>query len=137
LEQQLQIEPSPETQALLKVSVPAPAPKPIPLPLPTPRPLPAEEPAPRSSMPTQARLPLTLTRFFGREAEIAALTEWFRSGARLVTLTGSGGCGKTRLAIEVAQQLQKEYADHVWFVSLADLAEAQSIPNATASALGL
>ncbi len=96
-----------------------------------PPPLTEEEPAP-------THLPTTFTRFFGREDEIRALGEVLCSdGARLVTLTGPGGCGKTRLAIEAARRSAKNYPGGVWFVSLADQWEAARIPDAIASALGL
>ena len=73
-------------------------------------------------------LPLHITRFFGREEEIAQLREMLRSpDVRLVTLTGMGGTGKTRLAIEAARQLQEECARGVWFVPLADLSDPRLV----------
>jgi predicted ATPase/DNA-binding SARP family transcriptional activator len=75
-----------------------------------------------------ANLPLTFTRFFGREREIAELTEMLRSGGvRLVTITGPGGTGKTRLALQVAERLSGNFHGAVWFVGLADISDPQLI----------
>ena len=64
-------------------------------------------------------LPLQLTSFIGREHEIGQV-KLALSNSRLVTLTGPGGVGKTRLALEVATQLLDDYADGIWLVELAD-----------------
>ncbi|HLK60011.1 MAG TPA: tetratricopeptide repeat protein [Chthonomonadaceae bacterium] len=86
----------------------------------------------------QPRLPLSLSRFFGREREIAHLTEWLRSEEiRLVTLTGPGGCGKTRLAVETARHSADAFAGAVWFAALADLTDARLIPLRLAETLSL
>lgn len=86
-------------------------------------------------------LPLSFTRFFGREEETARLVGLLSQPApapiRLVTVTGAGGCGKTRLAIEAAQQAAAGFPGGVWFVPLADLSEAQRIAGAIVSALDL
>lgn len=85
---------------------------------------------------TQHNLPRQLTTFIGREREreiVASLLE----RACLVTLTGPGGCGKTRLAIEVAVDLVAGYADGVWFVELATVRESGEIAPAVASALAV
>jgi predicted ATPase/DNA-binding SARP family transcriptional activator len=66
-------------------------------------------------------LPPQLTRFFGREDEIAWVVEALRGGTRLVTLTGPGGSGKTRLAIAAAGRLAEAFGGAVGFVSLADV----------------
>src|SRR5206468_1340921 len=58
-------------------------------------------------------------------------------GPRLITLTGPGGSGKTRLAIEAAGQLRTPFHDAVWFVPLQDLADARLIPDKLLDALGL
>lgn len=86
----------------------------------------------------RSNLPQPLTRFFGREEEIAQLQSLLRSKqTRLVTLTGPGGTGKTRLALEVAAGLTERFAGAVWFVSLADLSDAGLLAGAVADALRL
>src|SRR5258708_63392 len=62
-------------------------------------------------------LPMELTRFFGRELETARLRELLAE-YRLVTVTGAGGVGKTRLALRVAEEVLDDYLDGVWFVEL-------------------
>ncbi len=114
-----------------------------------------------------ARLPLQFTRFFGREEELACLQALLGAdagqrasdlreerqteateppapgrqqpmpGVRLVTLTGSFGSGKTRLAIEAARQAASAYAGAVWFVGLADITDARLLPGVIADALRL
>jgi predicted ATPase/DNA-binding winged helix-turn-helix (wHTH) protein len=79
-------------------------------------------------------LPYQLTSFIGREQEIALLEE-FVTAHRLVTLTGAGGAGKTRLAIEVASRLVGAFADGVWLVELAALSDPRLVPQAVAQAL--
>jgi DNA-binding SARP family transcriptional activator len=81
-------------------------------------------------------LPLQLTSFIGREKEIAAVTRLLQ-GARLVTLTGPGGTGKTRLALQVAAGLLEQFADGVWLVELAPLFDPALVPAIAARALGL
>jgi predicted ATPase/class 3 adenylate cyclase len=81
-------------------------------------------------------LPGQLSAFVGREAELTQVRSLVAS-SRLVTLTGSGGCGKTRLALQVAAELLGTASDGVWFVGLASLTEAEKIPQAVADALGL
>jgi predicted ATPase len=79
-------------------------------------------------------LPYQLTSFVGREQEIAQLQELV-TAHRLVTLTGAGGAGKTRLAIEVASRLIDAFPDGVWLVELAALSDPQLVPQAVAQAL--
>nr|CAA9265327.1 hypothetical protein AVDCRST_MAG63-2647 [uncultured Armatimonadetes bacterium] len=110
---------------------------------------PAEAPHPRAEVEHAGRLPLQVTRFFGREEEIARLAEMLSPcgpvalppddarAARLVTLTGPGGTGKTRLSLAVAERLRSSYRGAVWFVPLADLANARLIPGAVVDALGI
>ena len=78
--------------------------------------------------PSTGNLPPQLTRFFGREAEMAQLRVILSaSDVRLVTLTGPGGSGKTRLAVQVAEHLQGNFTGGVWFVSLSNLSDARLI----------
>src|SRR5258706_4400453 len=91
--------------------------------------------ADRASKPKH-NLPFQLTSFIGREQEFAQLGALV-TAHRLVTLTGAGGAGKTRLAIEVAVQLLDGFGDGVWLVELAALSDAQLVPQAVAGALGL
>ena len=81
-------------------------------------------------------LPAQLSTFIGREQEIAEIGRLLGS-SRLLTLTGSGGCGKTRLALRVAAQRLEQYPDGVWLVELAPLSEPALVPKAVASALRL
>ena len=67
-------------------------------------------------------LPARLTNFFGREKEMLVIRQLINEH-RLVTLIGAGGCGKTRLACEVAARLVKDYKDGVWFVDLASITD--------------
>jgi DNA-binding SARP family transcriptional activator len=80
-------------------------------------------------------LPLPLTSFIGRERETAEIKRAL-SQHRLVTLTGMGGSGKTRLAIQVASDLVDMYKNGVWFVDLARVQNPSSVVNAAAQALG-
>lgn len=91
-----------------------------------------------------ALLPAQLTTFIGREQEVAAVKALLTATpapVRLLTLTGAGGCGKTRLALEVASRLHQEdpnyFPDGYYFVSLADVRETGLIANAIASALDI
>ncbi len=81
-------------------------------------------------------LPYQLTSFIGREQEIAQLRELVKAN-RLVTLTGAGGAGKTRLAIEVANRLVDAFPDGVWLVEFAALSDSRLVPQAAARALAL
>ncbi|MDQ6694699.1 MAG: AAA family ATPase [Chloroflexota bacterium] len=81
-------------------------------------------------------LPVKLTNFIGREREIAYARGLLPS-ARLLTVTGPGGIGKSRLAVEVVAGLLDSYPDGVWLVELAGLTEPGSVPQAVAAVLGL
>jgi len=85
-------------------------------------------------------LPQPLTNFVGRQRDLADVQRSL-SEARLVTLTGPGGVGKTRLALEVALQLARSgpapFADGIWRVELAPLADGALVPRAMASVLGV
>jgi predicted ATPase/class 3 adenylate cyclase len=84
-----------------------------------------------------ASLPLSFTRFFDRETETADLSELLRGSdrERLVTLTGPGGSGKTRLALEVARQLSEAWRGALWFVPLAEVHEVALVGTALRDAL--
>ena len=77
-----------------------------------------------------------LTSFIGRESEVAEVQAALRTH-RLVTLTGVGGVGKTRLALEVAAHLVDEFPDGVWFFELAAVADPAAVPDAVAAVLGI
>jgi predicted ATPase/DNA-binding SARP family transcriptional activator len=95
----------------------------------------AETPG-RSRRPRSGNLPYQATSFIGREAEMAAvLKALHRSDVRLLTLTGPGGTGKTRLAIEAAARVAKHFKDGVCFVDLTPLTEADQVAAAISSAL--
>src|SRR6266536_2077932 len=81
-------------------------------------------------------LPYQLTSFIGREQEIAQLEELVTAN-RLVTLTGAGGAGKTRLALEVAAQAVESFPDGAWLVELASLSDPGLVLQTLARALGL
>jgi len=81
-------------------------------------------------------LPVQLTRFIGREQDIAGVKQWLAE-YRLVTLTGPGGCGKTRLALQIAAELTSAYEHGVWLVELAPLSDPDLIPQAVAAVVGV
>lgn len=81
-------------------------------------------------------LPIQLTSFIGREREMKEVKELLKQ-TRLLTLTGSGGCGKTRLALQVAADLLEEYPDGVWFIDLSVLADPALVPSTVAATLGI
>jgi predicted ATPase/class 3 adenylate cyclase len=85
----------------------------------------------------RTNLPITATPLVGRERELAELTNLLRAGARLVTVTGAGGSGKTRLALQVAAELANDFRDGVFFVSLAPLHDAALVAPAVAQAAGV
>ncbi len=82
------------------------------------------------------RLPAQFTSFVGREAEMAEVRQLLKEH-RLVTLTGDGGAGKTRLAIEIAGQLPDGFAAGVWYVDLAPITHPDLVPLTVARAFGL
>jgi predicted ATPase/DNA-binding XRE family transcriptional regulator len=81
-------------------------------------------------------LPVQLTSFIGREREIAEVIRLLEK-ARLVTLTGPGGTGKTRLSIQIANQVLDQYPDGAWMVELAPILDPLLIPRTLAIAIGL
>lgn len=98
--------------------------------------LPSAFPALRAPGGPPNNLPRQLTSFIGREAEISAVAE-ILTEARLVTLTGAGGCGKTRLGIQVAMHVLDGHPDGAWWVDLARLSDPGLVPAALASALAV
>jgi len=93
-------------------------------------------PRPRLTKSPAHNLPSQLSSFVGREWEIAEVKRTL-SASRLVTLTGMGGCGKTRLAIQVATGLAGDYTWGVWLVELAALRDPSFVPQTVASSLGM
>ncbi len=85
---------------------------------------------------TLSNLPVQLTSFIGRERELAEVGHLI-SNSRLVTLTGAGGCGKTRLAIQVGSNMSSIFADGVWLVDFVPLREPELVPQYVAQTLGL
>jgi len=84
----------------------------------------------------KSNLPIPLTSFIGREHELKTLVEIFRT-TRLLTLTGVGGCGKTRLSIQLATQLSSQFADGAWWVELASIQDESSLLPAMLKSLGI
>jgi predicted ATPase len=84
----------------------------------------------------QTNLPVQPTPLIGRESELEEVLALVR-GQRFVTLTGAGGSGKTRLALQVAAELVQEFPDGVWFVSLAALRDPGAVLPTIAQTLGL
>jgi predicted ATPase len=87
--------------------------------------------------PVSGALPVPVTPIVGRDREIARGAEVIQHGARLITFTGPGGVGKSRLALEVAKRAGERFTDGVRFVRLASVSSADLVPPAIASALGL
>ena len=83
-------------------------------------------------------LPAYLPPLIGREHDLNALRPVLLGGdGHLLTLTGTGGCGKTRLALALARDLVGSFPDGVWVVELAGLAEPRLVPEAVAAVLGV
>jgi predicted ATPase len=105
---------------------------------------PPPTPAPAIAAPSTGRgadgrrLPIPLTALIGREADVGSVgTMLLKVEARLVTLVGPPGIGKTRLALAVAQYLHEEFADGVWFVELAPLTDPALVAPTILATLGL
>ncbi|HTU58377.1 MAG TPA: NB-ARC domain-containing protein, partial [Polyangiales bacterium] len=81
-------------------------------------------------------LPIVRTAFIGREDDIAEVKVLLRERG-LVTLVGSGGVGKTRLAVQVGAELLDDYADGVWFIDLAPIADPELVSSVIAQTLGM
>ncbi|HYW88015.1 MAG TPA: AAA family ATPase, partial [Chloroflexota bacterium] len=83
-----------------------------------------------------SNLPAELSSFIGRERELAEVRRLL-TASRLLTLTGAGGVGKTRLAQRVATEVKDSYADGVWLVALGSLRDPSLVPHAVAAVLGI
>ncbi len=81
-------------------------------------------------------LPTQLSSFIGREKELSALSEWLE-GSRVLSLTGPGGTGKTRLALQLGAGVTEQFSDGVWLVELSPLRKADQIYRALGAALGV
>lgn len=97
---------------------------------------PPDVPAPPRTPTRTGNLPAPLNRLIGREAVCAEVVQLVES-SRLVTLTGTGGCGKTRLAIDVARYLQPRFAGGAWLVELAALSDPAAVAPTIAAILGV
>ena len=96
----------------------------------------AEFPPLRTLDAVPGNLPVQASSFVGRDVAVKELTKLVRVH-RLVTLTGVGGVGKTRLAVQVAAELVTEFRDGVWLVELGPVGDPGSVPDAVASVLGV
>ena len=95
-----------------------------------------EFPVLRSVDPFAGNLPQQLSSLVGREQAVADVADLARSN-RLVTLTGVGGVGKTRLALEVGAEVAGEFVDGVWLIELGSIGDPESVPAAIATVLGI
>ncbi len=98
--------------------------------------LPSDFPPLRSLSILPNNLPVQLTTFVGRERDMAEVIRLL-SGSRLLTLTGPGGGGKTRLALQVAAEILAEYRDGVWLAALATVTDPAFVPHTVATALSV
>ena len=96
----------------------------------------ADDFPPPRTLDIPSNLPAQVTSFVGREREVGEVCDLVRR-SRLVTLTGPGGAGKTRLSLRVAEQLEPEYPDGAFFAELAPITDAGMIPTAIAESMGL
>jgi predicted ATPase/DNA-binding SARP family transcriptional activator len=117
LETELAVEPMPETTALYQW-------------------IRETKPEGRPLEPKLTNLPIPVSSFIGRKRESSEV-KTLLSNHRLVTLTGAGGSGKTRLAVQVATDLVDQYHDGVWWIELAPLMDESLVPNVIAKALGV
>jgi non-specific serine/threonine protein kinase len=90
----------------------------------------------RSRRRRRGNVPADLTSFVGRRADVAEVKNLLAT-SRLVSLVGPGGIGKTRLVLRVAADLRRAFVDGVWFVELADVADAADLPRAIAATIGV
>ncbi len=119
LSQELAVEPGAETTALYEAIRDETGPSPLPLP------------------PSPHNLPAPLSSFVGRERELAEVADRLENPiCRLLTLTGSGGVGKSRLALQAAARARQTFPDGAWLIELASVSEAALVPRVIAAALG-
>ena len=123
LRKELNLDPQPETRALYKKILKGEV-KPVHLEKQT------EAVIPKNN------LPLQLTSFIGRDSEQADIINLFKKN-RLITLTGAGGIGKTRLSIQAASGLLNDFPNGIWLVELAPLSNPTLVPQAVVTTLGL
>jgi predicted ATPase/class 3 adenylate cyclase len=97
----------------------------------------AEFPPPRTLDARPNNLPIQITSFIGREKELAEVKSLLVNGTRLLTLTGPGGTGKTRLALQVAAGTITEFADGAYFVDLAPIGDPGLVVSTVAEVLGV
>jgi predicted ATPase/DNA-binding SARP family transcriptional activator len=90
----------------------------------------------QAAAPLSGNLPTALTSFVGRESDLAAIAQEV-SENRFVTLTGPGGVGKTRLAVQLGSEIGDRYPGGVWLVDLAPVRNGDMVPDAVATALGI
>ena len=98
--------------------------------------LPQEFPALRSLESTPNNLPQLVTSFIGRERELAEAKKLLE-GARLLTLLGMGGLGKTRLSMQIGADMMNAFPDGVWFVDLAPIVDPELVPSTAAQVMGV
>lgn len=91
--------------------------------------------APGRPIALRHNLPVATSRFFGRKQEIDTLKELLSESSEFVTLTGPGGVGKTRLALQVASGLVDRFSDGVWFVELSGIDDPQVVPSEVSKVL--
>jgi predicted ATPase/class 3 adenylate cyclase len=85
----------------------------------------------------RTNLPIPATPFLGRERELAEVAELLQDGARLLTLTGPGGTGKTRLAIQAAAEAAESFPDGIWWISMSPLRDSRLVTSAVAQSLSV
>ncbi len=100
--------------------------------------LPADFPPIRTLATQTNNLPVQPTPFLGREEQVARVVDRLRrDDVRLLTITGAGGVGKTRLALQAAADLLGDFPDGIWFVDLSLLGDPELVPSAIAGVLGV
>lgn len=98
--------------------------------------LPVDFPRLRASSSDRSHLPRQITALIGRENDIAAIASLLAAGERLITLTGPGGIGKSRLAVAAAEEAESQFREGIRFVSLASVSEPERVADAIAMGIG-